>query len=60
MEVSGGDMEAASFENRTANANQQPQAPGASNPDGSPITPSLSGAVFMDESNDAKRRRIAR
>lgn len=48
--------------------NQPPQIFGAYNPDGSPITPSLPGPVFpedhlsgnMEESNDAKRRRIAR
>ncbi|KAF3490488.1 C6 transcription factor [Arthroderma uncinatum] len=60
MEMSGGDMEAASFDNNALNTSQQPQLFGASNPDGSPVTTSLSGAVFMDESNDAKRRRIAR
>ncbi|OJD19708.1 hypothetical protein AJ78_00331 [Emergomyces pasteurianus Ep9510] len=48
--------------------NQPPQIFGAYNTDGSPITPSLQGPVFsedqltgnMEESNDAKRRRIAR
>lgn len=48
--------------------NQPPQIFGARNPDGSPIAPSLPGPVFsddllsgnLDESNEAKRRRIAR
>ncbi|KAK2802615.1 hypothetical protein FQN51_004408 [Onygenales sp. PD_10] len=63
----GGDADAMGFEMPTM-ANQPPQIFGAYNPDGSPVTPSLPGPIFaddhltgnLDESNDAKRRRIAR
>lgn len=48
--------------------NQPPQIFGSYNADGSPTTPALPGPVFtedqlsgnIDDSNDAKRRRIAR
>jgi hypothetical protein len=46
--------------------NQPPQIFGAYTSDGSPIPPSLNGQLFADDmglgddSNDAKRRRIAR
>ncbi|KKZ61700.1 hypothetical protein EMCG_03729 [[Emmonsia] crescens] len=65
--LGGGDIDSGGFDMNMA-VNQPPQIFGAYNHDGSPITPSLPGPVFsedhltgtMDESNDAKRRRIAR
>ncbi|KAM5431478.1 hypothetical protein MferCBS31731_007851 [Microsporum ferrugineum] len=60
MDILGGDMDAASLDNRGLNANHPPHVLGASNPDGSPVTPSLPGTVFVEDNNDAKRRRIAR
>lgn len=54
-------MDATAFDNRGSNANQVPQAFGASNSDGSPLTSSSHpGTAFAEDNNDAKRRRIAR
>ncbi|KAK2737248.1 hypothetical protein FQN57_000415 [Myotisia sp. PD_48] len=69
MDHSGdGNADYSRFDIPTPAASQPPQAFGAANQDGSPITPSLSGPGFADdnisnnadENNDAKRRRIAR
>ncbi|GBF66751.1 fusaridione A cluster transcription factor [Trichophyton mentagrophytes] len=60
MDMTGGDMDATTFDNRGSNANQTPQAFGASNSDGSPLTSSHPGTAFAEDNNDAKRRRIAR
>ncbi|PGH15092.1 hypothetical protein AJ79_02618 [Helicocarpus griseus UAMH5409] len=66
--LGGGDGDGLGFDMNMV-VNQPPQIFGAYNPDGSPVTPSLPGPVFtedhltggnMEESNDAKRRRIAR
>ncbi|KLJ11001.1 hypothetical protein EMPG_13710 [Blastomyces silverae] len=65
--LGGGDADSMGFDMNMV-VNQPPQIFGAYNPDGSPITPSLPGPVFsedhltsnIEESNDAKRRRIAR
>jgi hypothetical protein len=67
MEDLGGDSDGMSFEMPML-MNQPPQIFGAYKPDGSPMTPVLSGPIFTDdlvtgtteESNEAKRRRIAR
>jgi hypothetical protein len=67
MEGLGGDPEGMAFDMPML-MNQPPQIFGAYNPDGSPVPASLSGPLFHDdpnmhtgdESNDAKRRRIAR
>ncbi|KAL1865089.1 hypothetical protein Plec18167_009558 [Paecilomyces lecythidis] len=67
MDGLGGDPDGMGFDMPML-MNQPPQVFGAYNPDGSPVPPSLSGPMFHDdpnmqtgdESNDAKRRRIAR
>ncbi|KAJ9252260.1 transcriptional regulator family: Fungal Specific TF [Paecilomyces variotii] len=67
MEGFGDDPDGMGFEMPML-MNQPPQIFGAYNPDRSPVPPSLSGPLFHDdpnmhtgdESNDAKRRRIAR
>ena len=66
--LGGGDASGMGFEMPIV-MNQPPQIFGAYNPDGSPVPPSLPGLLFsddqmtggsLDESSDAKRRRIAR
>lgn len=66
--LGGGDADGMGFEMPMV-INQPPRIFGAYNPDGSPIPPSLPGPLFsdsqmaggnLDDSNDAKRRRIAR